>query len=94
MLIFDRDRGQGTKQRRGDNVATYWAHTISIDRADLQDCKLSGPQGQDWHQSETYDKKGDCGEVECTKHEQAVPTANWNVKSAVRKIQGRIAHKT
>jgi hypothetical protein len=54
-----------------------------VDRANLQDCKLSGSQGQDGHQSETYDKKGDSGEVQGTKDEQAVPTANWNVKSAV-----------
>lgn len=53
-------------------------------RTNLQDCKLSGPQGQDWHQSETYDEKSDCSEVQGTKDEQAVPTANWNVKSAVR----------
>lgn len=65
-----------------------------LDQADLQDCKFSRAQTQDWHQSETYDKKGDCGEVEGSKDEQAVPTANWNVKSAVLINQGRIAQET
>lgn len=64
-----------------------------LETADLQDCKLSGAQGQNWHQSETNDKKGDGSEVQGTKDKQAVPTANWNVKSAVWITQGRAAQK-
>jgi hypothetical protein len=73
-----RARNKKNKKDIGDDAAIR-SHT-TFDQVDLQDCKLSGPQAQDWHQSETYDEKGDCGEVQGTKDEQAVPTANWNVK--------------